>query len=104
MIEGLGDGLAGNLEQELSSVLVGRLNLADAVLSSRDGDVLVVKVSRPALIPSGRSSHNVIGSPAASIAAAMAAQSLGRPASAISKNLVDRWLVMEIELQPAVQM
>lgn len=107
MIEGVGDGLAGDLESELSSVLVGRLNLADAVRTTRDGDVITIEVSRPALVPPRTLSYNVIdiiGSPVASIVAAIVAESLGRPVSVMSENPKGEWQVIEIELQSEVQM
>lgn len=102
MMEGLGDGLAGDIESELSTVIVGRLNLADAVRANRDGDVLTVEVSRPVLIPPRDASHNIVGSPVASIVAALAAESLGCPTSVVSEYIRGRRLVIEIELQPAV--
>jgi hypothetical protein len=99
LIESPEAGLPGDLGEALSALLSGTLDLVDKVRVGRASEKIVIEVSRPALLPRSHPTYAVLGSPIASIAATVAAESLGRPVSVASESPRGRWQVIELELQ-----
>jgi len=97
-------GSSGDIESALSGLLVGTLDLANSVRISRSGDSMTVEVARPLLTRRGHSAYSILGSPIASIVAAVAAESLGRPVSVIGETSKGHRLLVELELQPEVRL
>ena len=95
-------GSTGDFESELSGLLVGTLDLANSVRVSRNGDSMTVDVGRPLLTHRGHSAYSILGSPIASIVAAVAAESLGRPVSVMGETGKGHHHLIELELQPEV--
>ena len=59
-----------------------------------------MEVSRPVLNGRNDVVGEVLGSPVASIAATMTAESFDRPVSVVSENKKGRWHVIELRLHP----
>jgi hypothetical protein len=93
-----------DLEDALSALLAGALDLADAVRVGRSSEKIVIEVARPALPLRSHPAYTVLGSPIASIIATVTAESLGRPVSVVSESPRGRWQVIELELQPEVRL
>ena len=93
-------GSSTDLEGALSALLVGTLNLVSAVGIGRNGDTVVVRVAHPILPPRDHPAYTVLGSPIASIAATIVAESLDRPVTVVSETSEGRWHLIELKLQP----
>jgi hypothetical protein len=104
LIETPGIGSSGALEDALSGLLVGRLDVVDAVRVERSGEKIVIEVAHPALPARSHPAYTVLGSPIASIVATVAAESLGQPVSVTSESSYGRWQVIALELQPEVKL
>jgi hypothetical protein len=102
LIEVPEEGSLGDLEAALSGLLVGRLDLANAVRVGHRSEKIVIEVAHPAFPQLSHPAYAVLGSPIASIVATVAAESLGRPLSVLSEIPIDRWHVIVLELQPEV--
>jgi len=79
MLESIPGPTAAELEDSLSSVLDGLLDVADAARVSMNGQAVTVRVSHPRLEYSNVRYYQCLGGPVASIAAALAAEATGRP-------------------------
>jgi hypothetical protein len=104
LIEAPEEGSLGDLQAALSSLLVGRLDLVNAVRVGRRSEKIVIEVARPAFPPLSHPAYAVLGSPIASIVATVAAESLGQPVSVLSEIPNGRWQVIVLELQPEVRL
>lgn len=67
------------LETALTSLLVGRLDLVDRVRVGAVEQGLEIEMTNPRLSEKGLPFYDFLGSPLVSIAAAVAAESLGKP-------------------------
>ena len=65
---------------------------------------MTVEVARPLLTRRSHPAYSILGSPIASIVAAVAAESSGRPVSVISETPKGRWHLIELEIQPEVRL
>ncbi len=72
-------GSSAELESALKAVLVGQLDLADAVLVYRDGERVVVEVAAPRLRQQDLWICRSLGNPLTSIVASFVAEGLDRP-------------------------
>jgi hypothetical protein len=97
-------GSPGDLEDSLSALLTGALDLVDAVRVRRDSEKIVIEVAHPALPLRSHPAYTVLGSPIASIVATVAAESLERPVSVDYEILNGHWQVIVLELQPEVRL
>jgi hypothetical protein len=104
LIETPETGSSGALEDALSDLLVGRLDMVNAVRVERSGEKITIEVAHPALPLRSHPAYTVLGSPIASIVATVAAESLGQPASVTSESSYGRWQVIALELQPEVKL
>lgn len=98
------DGSSGELESALSALLVGALDLVEAVQVSSTTEGFDVEVRRPAIPPRAHPVYSVLGSPVASIVATVVAESVNRPVSVISERPRGRWHVIVLEVQPEVRL
>lgn len=94
----------GDLEAALSGLLVGRLDLVDAVRIRRGSERIVIQVAHPAIPSHSHPAYTVLGTPIASIVATVAAESLGRPVSVFTESSYGRWQIIALELQPEVRL
>ena len=92
------------LEGALSTVLVGGLDLVDAVRVPGGGNTLKVELVRPVLSTTPHPAYAVLGSPLASVVATVAAEVLGRPVSVASENTDSRRHIIELRLQDEVKL
>jgi hypothetical protein len=104
LIEASEGGSTSDLEAALSGLLVGRLDLVDAVRVRRSSENVVIEVDHPALPVHNHPAYTVLGSPIASIAATVAAESLGQPVSVTSEIPNGRCQTIVLELQPEVRL
>ena len=93
-----------DLEATLSALLVGTLDLVRSVKVERNGDNIVVEVARPALQPRNHPSHDILGSPVASIVASIVAESVAQPVSVVSEATRGRRHVIELYLHGEVML
>jgi hypothetical protein len=91
---------AGELESAVSYLLVGVLDLASGVNFSLDGDRARVVINRPRLHWENIAFYQVLGSPLASIAAAVTAEGLGKPVRITGEKYEKGTAVVELELLP----
>ena len=89
---------SSELETALSEVLVGTLDMVEAVRVSRSGKVISVEVKQPALQRRDHPAYTILGSPVASIAATLAAQAVDRPVAVVSETDRGRWHIIELEV------
>ena len=90
------------LLETLSTLLIGTLDIVDAVQVSSAAGHVIVQVRRPTLSSGTHPAYELLGSPVASIVAAVVAESFGRPVSVTSEMPRGRWHVIEVELHPEV--
>jgi hypothetical protein len=79
MIGSKSDASVGDLEAALESVLVGTINLVDAVRVNMDNERIMVEVSNPRLEYKKMLVYERLGSPLASMVASIAAEVLNKP-------------------------
>jgi hypothetical protein len=93
------NGSPGDIETALSALLVGALGLAYGVRVERRGEYFTVKVARPSLHRRRHLADDVLGSPLASIVAALVAESVGQPVSISGESSQGRWHVIKLDLR-----
>jgi uncharacterized membrane protein len=88
------------IEAALSHILVGIMDLADAVSAHNLGDRVVVEVTHPKLKYDNIWFYRCLGSPLASIAATVASQALDKAVRVASEGETRKGARIEIEVLP----
>lgn len=91
---------AGELESAISYLLIGLLDLASGVTFSLEGDKARVTISHPRLHWENIAFYQVLGSPLASIAAAVTAEGIGRPVRISGETFAKGQAVVDLEILP----
>lgn len=99
----LSPGNGDNLERALIAALVGGLDLAEAVHVPRSGEGVTVELRHPALSRRAHPADAVLGSPLASIVAAICAEVLGRGVSVDEEHESQGRRVIRLRLHDGVQ-
>lgn len=89
---------ASELEAALVRVLVGALDLAGSVQVTLEPGIVIVDVKDLRFETDDLSIYRVIGTPIASIAAAIVAEGIGRPVKIRSEERTDRQLIAQLEV------
>jgi len=79
MLESVPEFIATELEDALTSILDGMLDMADGVRVSMNGGAITVEVINPRVEYKNIRFYECLGSPVASIAASLAAEASGKP-------------------------
>jgi hypothetical protein len=100
LLEGSPGSSSSELEAALARVLVGGLDLAQGVLVSQEDGRVTVEAERVRLEWEDLWVYQVIGSPVASVAAAVVADGLDRPVRILDEHRTDRSLVVHLQVVP----
>ncbi len=92
------DATSGDLEAALSSVLVGTLELVDAVRVTTDTERVVVEVSNPRLDQENMQVYEWLGSPLASMVASIVVEVLDKSVSITKEKYSKSKQVIELKL------
>ena len=92
------EGSSADLEAPLSSIFVGALDAAASVSVSREGQHVVVDLAKADMPARPHPVHEVLGSPLASVAAAVVAEVLGCPTRVIEESVEGRTHSIKLEV------
>jgi len=95
-----GEGGAEQIEGALNTILTGTLDIADGVSARAASDRVTVDVTRPKLDYNNVWFYRSLGSPLASIAAAVCCQALDRPVRVASEETTPKGTRIHIEVLP----
>lgn len=93
-------GGAEQIEGALNNILTGMLDLADGILVHTAADRITVEVTRPKLKYENVWFYRCLGSPLASIVAAVSCQALDRPVRVAGEETTQKGSVIVIEVLP----
>jgi hypothetical protein len=96
------DGTAGGLESALNSIMVGNLDLAEGVKVPGGQTIWEIEVVNPSLNLPVHSSEYLLGSPIASIVAAVAAEVLSVPITIVEEKVLRGRLAIKLRLHEEV--
>ena len=86
MLETMPGPDSGEIETAISYILSGVLDIADSASVSMNGHIISVEVTNPKLVYEDVWYYRCIGSPVASIAAAISTEAVGRPVRIAEEN------------------
>jgi len=86
------------IEDAMTSVLSGALDIADGVRFSMNGTKAIVDIFKPRLEHRKIRFYELLGTPAASIAAALTSEALNRPVSVTSETVNKNKTQIELEI------
>ena len=94
---------SSDLEEEISSILVTSLDLAESVHVEQTTDAIFVDVTNPVIPITDHLAFRVLGSPIASLVATIAAQALDKNLTVIGETEKGKSLIIELKLYEAQQ-
>jgi hypothetical protein len=98
MLESKPGARPDELESALTSLLTGRLGVADSTRVNLDNDLIKIEIYKPRLENGSSWSHQCLGSPLATVAASLAAEAWNKPITINRELQIDGKYYVELEV------